>query len=260
MPLPLSGHVSTVQHLRGALPGRQEVPRRVPGTYEAVRGEGCQAPFAGCPETLRPVSPLRPQRHSTSDAPQKAAPYSRKVPGAEVPATFGSALPHPLLLPEPSLTFRLDRVSGSRSGPPLDVERLLGKRARGMPDLGRKGRMGGWRLHPRLGDGPRLVQDRVVGPERRVDGPGYPVERDVGEERVEVDCAFEVAIVIGPDVELLGNPGRESGRRVGQRVRQRCGLVPCMRLCPSPRSASAAAPPGRRGARPSSPVGTEIGT
>ena len=105
--------------------------------------------------------------------------------------------------------------------PPLDVEDPLGERARRMPDLAREGRVGGGRAGTREGNGPRLVPHGVVRPERRVDRTRDPVERDVGQEPVDVDRGLGVAGVVGPRVELLGDPGRESRRRIGQGIRRR---------------------------------------
>ena len=77
---------------------------------------------------------------------------------------------------------------------------------------------------------PQLVRNGVVGPERRVDRPGHPLRRDVRQHPVQLDRGLELAVLVRPAVELLGDPGGEPGRRIGQAYASVCGLVPWMWL------------------------------
>ena len=62
-----------------------------------------------------------------------------------------------------------------------------------------------------------------------------PVEGDVGEQEVLADAVLNVAVAIGPGVELLCDPGCQACRGVVQGIAQRlrlCGLdlgVACTR-------------------------------
>jgi hypothetical protein len=106
-------------------------------------------------------------------------------------------------------------------GPALNVEHLFGEGARRMTDLARERRVGGGCAGTCERNGPWLVAHRVVGPERRVDRAGDPVQRDVCEEPVDIDRRLEVAVAVGPHVELLSDPGRQSRRRIGQGIGRR---------------------------------------
>ena len=59
---------------------------------------------------------------------------------------------------------------------------------------------------------------------RRRRSVGQPVERDVVQHLVARECVFGVALVVGPGVELLVNPGRLAGGRVRERVADRLRL------------------------------------
>jgi hypothetical protein len=82
-------------------------------------------------------------------------------------------------------------------GPALNVEHLFGEGARRMTDLARERRVGGGCAGTCERNGPWLVAHRVVGPERRVDRAGDPVQRDVCEEPVDIDRRLEVAVSRG---------------------------------------------------------------
>jgi hypothetical protein len=49
-------------------------------------------------------------------------------------------------------------------------------------------------------------------------GPSEPVEADVRQQLVDVDGVVEGHVLVGPGLELLGDPGELSDGRVGQRV------------------------------------------
>ena len=70
-------------------------------------------------------------------------------------------------------------------------------------------------------DGPGAVHPGVIGPERRADGAGEPVEGDVRQQLVLGEDRIDVAAAIGPSTKLLGDPGGEPGRRVGESKGQR---------------------------------------
>ena len=58
------------------------------------------------------------------------------------------------------------------------------------------------------------MQARVVGPERRTDGAGEPIEADVGEQVIALENAFHLATTIAPGAELFHYPGGETGWRI----------------------------------------------
>ena len=62
----------------------------------------------------------------------------------------------------------------------------------------------------------RAVQAGIIGPERRSDRPGKPIERYVGEHAVPADRALDVASAIRPSAKLLHDPRRQAGRRIGE--------------------------------------------
>src|ERR1700733_3640669 len=102
--------------------------------------------------------------------------------------------------------------------PALDVGvHLLRDRARRPDDLRREGAVAGWHIdRAPAGDRPLSMHPGVVGPERRPDRAGEPVERYIRQQTVAADGRIGIAAAIGPAAELLGDPGRESGRRIRQ--------------------------------------------
>ena len=60
-----------------------------------------------------------------------------------------------------------------------------------------------------------------VQPRGRRAGAGQPVEHQVVEQPVARDHRLQVAVVVGPGPELLGDPGAQRGRRVDQPVADR---------------------------------------
>src|SRR5882757_7228871 len=65
-------------------------------------------------------------------------------------------------------------------------------------------------------DHPGSVSAEVIGVEGRSDGAGEPIEADVGEHLIAGEDAFDIAAAIGPGAELLHDPCRKTGRRIGQ--------------------------------------------
>ena len=73
-------------------------------------------------------------------------------------------------------------------------------------------------------DRPGAVHARVIGPERRADRAGEPVERHVGEKVVAAHGVLDLAAAVAPGPELLDDPGGQPGRRIGEPVGERLRL------------------------------------
>ena len=102
-------------------------------------------------------------------------------------------------------------------GPAPDVEDALHPGPRRQDQLAREQRQAEGRRYALAGrELERVEAVLLVEPQRRRRPVGEPVERDVGQQGVERDRAFDVAAAIAPGAEFLGDPGRESGGRIGQ--------------------------------------------
>src|SRR5262249_38692713 len=100
-----------------------------------------------------------------------------------------------------------EMAAGRHHGPALDVVGALGPRAGRQEDLAGERGVAGWYGDAlALGQGPRAMEARVIGPERRVDRAGDPVERHVGQERVLAEASLHVAPAVTPRPELLDDP------------------------------------------------------
>ena len=65
----------------------------------------------------------------------------------------------------------------------------------------------------------------AVEADRRVDRLRHPVDGEVREDLIARDRVFGVAVVVGPRAELLDDPTREPGRRIGEAVAERLRVL-----------------------------------
>jgi hypothetical protein len=56
------------------------------------------------------------------------------------------------------------------------------------------------------------MQPIVIGPEGGANRASKPIERYVGEQVVAVDYRLEIACMVGPNMELLRDPGGKASR------------------------------------------------
>ena len=105
-----------------------------------------------------------------------------------------------------------------------------------MDDLGREPGVGRRHRDPLARGGQRrlAVADGVVGPERRPDGAGDPVDHDVGQQEVLAEAGLDVAAAVAPRPELLGDPAGQPDGGVGQGVGQRLRTGPLDPLVAGP--------------------------
>src|SRR4051794_33606007 len=87
-------------------------------------------------------------------------------------------------------------------GVPGDVVGALGPRAWGAGEVGWEDGDGGGDLDPFDASG-QAMRVFVVGPERRRDGAGEPVERRLGQDEVVGESGRQVAVVVAPGAVLL---------------------------------------------------------
>ncbi len=112
------------------------------------------------------------------------------------------------------------------SGVPLQVERLLSVGPRDAEHLLWEQRGRRRHLHELAHRSEAVGPLRLaVEPHRRVDRLRDPVDGEVGEDLVARHRGLEVAVVIGPRVELLDDPTREPGRGIGEAVPERLRVL-----------------------------------
>src|SRR5215831_6458439 len=106
--------------------------------------------------------------------------------------------------------------------PALDVQPLLGHRARWPYDLTWKGEISSRHLDTRArGNGPVSVPVCVVGPEGGVNGAGGPVQHHGRQQFVLGEAPLDFSAAVAPAPELLDDPGRQADGRVGESVGER---------------------------------------
>src|SRR3954449_1825109 len=96
--------------------------------------------------------------------------------------------------------------------PDVGVDLLRNRAWRSANFLWERGISGGHILRPVIGDRPGAMQAIVIGPEGGADRAGEPVERDIRKQVVAVHHRLKIARMVGPDMELLRDPGCEAGR------------------------------------------------
>src|SRR5262245_63496991 len=106
--------------------------------------------------------------------------------------------------------------------PALDVQSLLGHRARWPDDLTRKGEIGSGHFDTRAGGhGPVAVPGRVVGPEGGVNGAGGPVQRHRRQQFVLGKAPLDFSTAVAPTPKLLDDPGSQADGQVCESVCER---------------------------------------
>src|SRR5271154_3902964 len=63
---------------------------------------------------------------------------------------------------------------------------------------------------PPFGNRPWAVHAGVIGPERRADRPGEPIEADIRKQPVARERRFDIPGAVRPSAELLDDPCRET--------------------------------------------------